>query len=109
MTTKKFKLPKAVMIFGTKFEVKECKIDAGADEEIYGECRGHDRIIKIQVGQSPASQRRTLFHECIHAAFFVGGLSEMLSEVKGELEEAVVICLENAFSDIIDLDKIRID
>ena len=107
-TVPKAKLPAKISIFGKEFKVIRCLMK----EDDYGEMIGHDAEIKVLSTLTPDLARKTLVHEVIHAALHTGGLSMLLEGLGGEkldIEEAVVICLENALHHAIDLEKLRVD
>lgn len=82
------KLPKAVGVFGHAFEVE--LVPSLGD---HGRFEPDDGVIFINKDISADEQWSTLFHEMLHAALFLGGLSEVLG---GQLEEGVVRCIENS-------------
>ena len=63
----------------------------GIDE--HGRFEPDEYTIYLNKSDSPEEQWSTLFHECIHVSFFLGGLSEVLGS---QTEEGVVRCVENA-------------
>lgn len=60
----------------------------------------------MNASHSVETQQSTLFHEAIHAALGVAGLNAVLED---KVEEAVVRCIENAFSEIVDVYALAID
>ena len=100
------KIPTKIKIFGRTIKV----VRAELKEHEFGEYEQHKYLIKISKKSDYEEARQTLFHEAIHAALHISGLSEMIpQEEKQDLEEAIVICLENAFSDIVDIEKLAVD
>jgi hypothetical protein len=85
-------LPKTVKVSGKEFQVKVSDLTA---EGLHGDVDVEKRLIRIGKG-TLAIQKSTLFHERIHAALALGGVSALLSD---KLEEAIVLCIEHAFSD----------
>ena len=99
-------LPTKINIFGKTVSVVRVEMKDGE----FGEYEQHKRIIKINKKSAQEEAFETLFHEAIHAALHISGLSAMLPvDKKVDLEEAIVTCLENAFSDAIDVDKLRVE
>lgn len=80
--------------------------DSDAKEDLYGETDGRARFININASHTREEQESTLFHESVHAALAVAGLDHILSE---KTEEALVTCIEHAFSHIVDVYKLGID
>jgi hypothetical protein len=97
----KSKLPKEVTILGREHTVK---VEKCSSEEDMGEMLRGYRTIRISPSHPKDTLESTLFHECVHAALYTAGLSELLTE---DQEEAVVICMESAFAHAIDLDKLK--
>lgn len=83
-------LPSEVTVLGHVFKV--VPMENPSDDD-YGEMKGEESRIGINISHSLEDQRKTLFHECIHAAFYVSGWSQVLSHNK---EEAIVRLIENA-------------
>ena len=105
-------VPTKVLIFGKVISVS--REDMPRDE--FGEYHQHEYRITISKRLSPEDALHTLFHECIHAALHISGLSAVIPGPRDnddmdtvDLEEAIVTCLENALYDMVDLDKIRVD
>jgi hypothetical protein len=64
------------------------------DEEkglVQGETDVVHRIIKLNGDLPPHIQLQTLWHECIHAALYITGKSELMDHMQ---EEALVLALE---------------
>lgn len=80
-------LPKTVQVYHREWKVF---LRSGLDAQ--GECNTELREIYINPEYPIEEQRATLFHETLHAVLFEGGISKALP---GELEEAVVTCIEN--------------
>lgn len=99
-------LPSKIVVFGIPFEVKVCNLKGSS-----GDCTLDDRVIRIHQTQSLEQAKATLWHEAIHAAIGLSGLSELLEEksTSGNLEEALVRCMEHAFSDVVDISKLAVD
>ena len=95
-------LPSHIIILGQKFRIEVCDMD----ENDYGETLGYERLIKISKHQSKELVMHTLFHEAVHAALHVTGQTSLLSD---NMEEAVVMAMEAAFAEAIDIDKLAID
>lgn len=105
-TEDKVKLPKKVMVLGKVFTVKRLNI------KDYGEMIGHEGLIKVKSGLSKDMAKSTLVHEIIHAALHTSGLSQVLEglgDKEMDIEEAIVICLENALAKAVDLEKFSLD
>lgn len=83
-------LPSEVTVLGHRFAVEP--MESPEDGE-YGEMHGEAAIIRINTSHKFDDQRRTLFHECLHAAFYVSGWSQVFSTSR---EEALVRLIENA-------------
>lgn len=83
-------LPPSVTVLGHHFSVVPME---NPDDHSYGEMDGEGGVIRINTSHGPEDQRRTLFHECIHAAFYVSGWSQVFSTNR---EEAIVRLIENA-------------
>jgi hypothetical protein len=62
--------------------------------ENHGEYNCDTKVLKIDNTGSEESQDQCVAHEIIHAAFYTSGLHYIL-ETHGELEEAIVRCIEN--------------
>ena len=71
---------------------------------IYGDCSVSEKKIRIHQTQSVEAAKHTLWHEAIHAALGLSGITELLDDKNVNLEEAVVRCIEHAFSDVVNLD-----
>lgn len=76
------------MIGGAEWRVKWEKVS----DDDYGECIPEERLIRINPDKPADTFEATLFHEKLHAALAMSGLSTLLSD---ETEEAIVLCLEN--------------
>ena len=90
---------KTINILGVEFKIIYMNLES---EGLFGDCNVGTRTIRIGSNHPPETQHSTLWHECIHAAIGVAGLNNLLTT---ELEEALVICLEHAFNDHVDLMK----
>ena len=93
-------LPEKIIVLGQEFTVK---LSPDMMEGDYGNCLGMEYLIKISDKLSPEIAAQTLFHEAIHAAFYVSGIAEI---VTNKQEEAIVVMIENAFRHIIDIQKL---
>lgn len=91
-------LPETITILGCTYKVEVTDLP---DDE-YGETLGYERIIKIAKNHDVSNVQRTLFHEAVHAALHTSGCTALLHEKQ---EEAIVMAMEHAFSDYIDMDK----
>lgn len=89
-------IPKTVTILGRVFKVELRDLPASD----YGETRGYENLIIMNRKQPKSTAHNTLFHECIHAALHVSGHTSIL---KHSQEEAIVMMLEAAFGDCIDI------
>lgn len=98
-------IPKLIKVLGQTIKVQRAKLQ----EDEFGEYIQHKKIIKISIDSKYEEARLTLFHEACHAALHLSGLSEMLPSTQNgpDLEEAIIICLENAFGHIVDIDKLK--
>ena len=102
------KLPEYVRVLGKKIKVVRTDMKDGH----FGEYQQHKYRIEIDKKSCYEEARQTLFHECLHAALHISGLGVLLNpggedDNAQDLEEAVVICLENAFGEYIDIDKLK--
>ena len=79
---------KTLSIGGEKFKVSY------EDIEDFGQTHFDKKLIVIRKGLSKEDSKRTLFHEAIHAALFMSGISFTF---EGGQEEAVVRALDNIF------------
>lgn len=99
-------LPERVLILGRPVTVRRPEMAAGD----FGEYHQHQYLIDVAAQLEQESAERTLVHECLHAALHISGISEMIPrDEKTDLEEALVVCLENALGHAVDLDKLRLD
>lgn len=89
-------VPRNVTILGQVYKV-ELRDLPSTD---YGETRGYEKLIILNRKQPKASAHSTLFHECIHAALHISGHTSLL---KHRHEESIVMMLEAAFGDCIDI------
>ena len=96
-------LPSKVSIMGRTFDVKVMNLKGCA-----GDCTVADSLIRIHQAQSVESAKATLWHEAIHAALGISGLTELLEAKNDSLEEAIVRCIEHAFADVVNVDKLSI-
>lgn len=104
---KKQQLPKTIKILGRNFEINyKPNLKEEDGNYLYGETFGRDLRIDINSSISLQMQKDTLFHEAIHAALEVSGLTGLLDD---KLEEAIVTCLEHAFAHIVDVSALGID
>lgn len=104
----KTKLPSEIIVLGKLFKVIRCEMK----EEEYGETDGHGGTIRIKSNLTQQEAEDTLVHEIIHAALHTSGLTAILERCGGEnvdIEEAIVICLENALAFAVDINKFKAD
>lgn len=94
-------LPKSIIVFGIVFSVE---ISSELGEHTMGETDGYNRTIKINPNQSEEQLHSTLFHEALHAILHVSGLTALLTT---GLEEGIVMALEAALSDKINLSTLE--
>ncbi len=80
-----------LLVGGVPFSVKFMDQVFEGGDECDGLCHGAREEIEISARLPTHRQLRTLFHEVIHAALFVSGQAENLSENQ---EEAIVLSLE---------------
>ncbi len=92
------RLPDSVMVMGQKFTIIYESLEGAL-----GECHAPFKLIKIDNRQSPEAAESSLFHEMLHAALYLAGLSTLLDP---SVEEAVVVALEHAFEKKIDYKKL---
>lgn len=100
MSKKKLTLPTAISVLGQDFEIVDKKLaSADGEEENYGECDGGEATIYIDLSKHKSQEQveSTLLHETLHAALYISGQSEHMSEKQ---EEGVVVALENALKHI---------
>lgn len=86
-------LPTTIQVLGMQFTVICCDLSS---EKLNGDSNIDERTIRVHSGLSLKAQRDTLFHECVHMAIGVAGLDNLIT---GKVEEAIVRCIEHAFSD----------
>lgn len=102
----KDELPANLVILGQEFSVELGDLSSeSSDEHAYGETHGYDRKIIIDKAHPRKTLDRTLFHEAIHAALHVGGAVALLDD---KVEEAIVMCMEAAFADIVDIRSLEV-
>lgn len=94
-------LPRAISILGREFSVAVTNL-----KHLHGDMDDDKSLIRIHQNLSIEEARTTLFHEAVHAAFFVSGHKEMLKE---EQEEAIVRMIEHAFYKIVEVEKLAVD
>lgn len=91
-----FKVPREVRVLGKRFRVVVDK--SMGDSEVGDSCC---TTYRIRLNPKYAEQyESTLLHEIIHCALGVSGVSQRLTE---KLEESIVVCLENALSEMVSL------
>ena len=88
-------IPKSIVIFGVKFKVEVVNLSS---EGLAGDSSLIKKLIRINSKDKIDEQRSTLLHEVIHMALGLGGVEAILSP---EVEEAVVICIENALHQLV--------
>lgn len=86
------KLPDKVEILGTAFAISYQKRIAG---NLFGETLPDTKRIKIKSDLTPAALEATLFHEMMHAALFMSGLSQIVTE---DMEEAIIRAIEHGLA-----------
>lgn len=94
-------LPKSVSILGRTIKVTVTNLKG-----LHGDFSIDKSLIRIHQAVPAASAKDTLFHECLHAALAISGHNELMSEGQ---EEGLVRMLEHAFSQIVDVDKLKVD
>ena len=100
------KLPTKINILGREIKVLREEMKEGE----FGEYEQHRYIIKVNKKSDYNEAMQTIFHEAVHAAIHISGLSQILPQNDFmDVEEAIVTCFENAFSDAIDITKKVID
>ena len=93
-------------IVSLKILGKTFQISYGKMPNLHGECNGPEYKIKISNKLSDQMIKQVIFHEAVHGALYVSGLSEILDGKDEKLEEALVVAMENAFGHAIDLSKL---
>jgi len=86
-------LPTIVSVLGVEFSVEYSDL---SNDNLCGDSCIDKRLIRVSTHLTNDMMRSTLFHECIHMALAVGGVNQLFN---GKVEEAIVRCLEHAFSD----------
>ena len=102
------RLPKKIKILGKTFEIAyipDMK-DKDDGDDLYGEMHAREFRIDINSSKSREVQEHTLFHEAMHGALDVAGLSSLLDE---KVEEAIITCFENAFAHTVNVYALSID
>lgn len=92
-------LPSHVFIMGHKIPVIVRRLT-----DAQGEFCLETRTIRISLKHDVDKVHLTLFHESVHAALYLSGQAELLSE---KHEEAIVLLMENAFAGWIAKDILR--
>ena len=106
MSSRKKQLPPKINILGKDIRVLKEKIKKEEGEaKIFGEFNDSKMLIKINPKLTPHEEKITLFHEAVHAALHVSGLTHLLPS-DGKLEEALVRVMEHAFAHAIDIHKL---
>ena len=82
-------IPKSINIAGRKITVKRQAMDD------YGNYFADHDLITIDENLEDKEALRTLTHEILHAALFLGGVSYSSMGGDSEKEEGVVRCIEN--------------
>lgn len=86
----KFKIPKSINVFGTKYKVKfvETQLFSGL-------CDPDLKTIFINIDQSDEQIRATFWHEVFHAMQFVLGMNNAISREMMEMlaeNSATIVC-----------------
>ncbi len=81
-------------------------------EEEFGEYKQHQYQITVNEKLNHTEALQTLFHEILHASLHISGISQLIPYTDDndgcggtDLEEAIVVCLENALSHAVDMKK----
>ena len=90
-------IPTTITIMGIKFKVDVLDL---TKEYLCGDSCLAKKLIRINSQQTLEEQKSTLYHECLHMALHISGVSSLLTD---DLEEAIVICIENAIFPLIKL------
>lgn len=94
------KLPKVVYPCGVPFKVEIEKLPPGD----MGQTLGTSRSIKLSNSEEHEEHlTATLFHEYLHAIFYVSGLSELVGHRQ---EEAIVTAMENSLRHVVNFSKL---
>ena len=109
----KSKVPSKIKLFGKTITVQRQTMK----EHEFGEYLQHRYLININSKLDDTAALQTLFHEILHASLHISGVSQLIpqsadtdSNVEGpDLEEAIVVCLENALSDFINIEQFRVE
>jgi len=88
-----------IPVLGVPFEIQYVN-KINEEDDSYGECDGPAHKIKIKKSLTNEQKRLTVFHEILHAALYISGQSELLTE---QQEEAIVVALENGLSQLYNL------
>jgi hypothetical protein len=83
--------PNKVIILGQPFTIKY--EPSSKMQGLFGDTDVDSHVIRINKSLPEHSIQSTLFHEFLHAALAVAGISYVISD---NIEEAIVRCLENA-------------
>ena len=105
---KKQMLPETIQILGKPFQIRyiaNLKDKTDPEELLYGATHGREFQIDINSSYPIDIQRKTLFHEAMHGALAVAGLTHLLDD---KIEEAIISCFEHAFADHIDMNEMGI-
>lgn len=99
-------IPKYLSVLGVKYRIDISKdtlrdSDLAADEEVEfcGLTDNDAKVISLAAYQDSSKRWKTLLHEYIHAALFVGGTGHLLED---NSEEAIVRNVESAMVQLIE-------
>jgi hypothetical protein len=95
-------IPRSINILGRKVKVHVGTIP----NDLMGMCEGPKLLISIADNQTEDEAKSTLFHESLHMAIYLSGLSNII--VNEDIEEALVTMLENGFQHAVDVSKLEI-
>lgn len=98
----------SISIGGVEFTIEYVKGLKDHEEDLQGDTNVDLRRIRISTDYSPDRQAQTLLHECMHAALYISGQSENLSEAH---EEGLVLALDHLIWPLLPkiLGKVNID
>lgn len=105
------KLPKKIKIGNKIFTVTRPVMNMN----MYGETIGHEWQIKVAKRLKGEIANSTLFHEILHAILHTSGLTYVLKGLENnddsdhDLEEAIVVCLESALFEHVDMDSFTVE
>lgn len=82
---------------------KKIRIVEEAGMEDFGEFFLYARTIKIKKEMPDDMKWETLFHELIHAAIGLSGISDTLESWGDSIEEGIVVAIEHGLGEILEL------